>query len=104
MLIFTFRSFEASRERDLSDFLRSGATWNTMVKYSLIPRVSVLVRGDTGFDVEFERDDGDEWRPWVEQLRPFLHESGYPIGTYIEVFPPEWNEGDELPDFPVFDH
>jgi hypothetical protein len=39
----------------------------------------------------------------VQQLQQFLRRAGYPVGTYIEVFPPDRVEVNELPCFPVFD-
>jgi hypothetical protein len=58
---------------------------------------------DGGFDVEFEREDGAAWPEVVQQLQQFLRGAGYPPGTYIELFPPEWREGADVPDFPVFE-
>jgi hypothetical protein len=57
---------------------------------------------EKGFDVEIELADEARWEERVPRLKQFLKDAGYPQGTYIEVFPPDWDEGDEVPYFEVF--
>jgi hypothetical protein len=55
-----------------------------------------------GFDVDVETAEDAGWEARIPQLKRFLWESGYPEGIYIEVFPPDWEEGQAVPKFLVF--
>ena len=55
-----------------------------------------------GFDVDMELAADEGWKAWVPRLGRMLRELGYPLGTSIEVFPPDWEEGQAVPCFQVF--
>jgi len=55
-----------------------------------------------GFDVDVDVAEEMGWEARVAPLKQFLRESDYPMGIYIEVFSPDWEEGQAVPKFNVF--
>ncbi|QDT47600.1 hypothetical protein Pan258_16360 [Symmachiella dynata] len=77
-------------EEDLQDFLGDDGM------------VSGGGAGDTGWNIDLEVESASA-EDVIQRLIPFLKEKQVGSDTHLDVFPPDWKEGDEKRRVNVFD-